>query len=105
MRVIAWILLIFCSFETLKALGGMFFEDDAEQRFLSLFMAIVQAASVYVALTYLYFAHTPFRWAIIAVSAFNGISALLSLFKEEAIERIFAFAVKTFYCIGFILML
>jgi hypothetical protein len=105
MRVIAWILLILCGCNALKRLGGMFFADDAGARFLFLLLAIVEGISVYVALTYLYFAHTPFRWAIIGAAVVNGITAILTLFEEEPLDRLFGFLVKGFACVGFILML
>ena len=105
MRIIAWILLIFCSFEVLKALGSMFFGESAGKRFLSLFVLVAQAVAVYVAVTYLYFAHNPYRIAIIVAGAFNGLSALLALCQEEAVDRVFGFILKALYCAGFLLLL
>ena len=105
MRVVAWILLILSCLEALKSLGGMLFGESAGSRFFSLFMLVINAAAVYVALTYLYFAHTPFRWAIIGVAVASGISALVHLAEEDAFSRVCGIIVKTFYCVGFILML
>ena len=105
MTVLAWFLLIFCGFETLKALGKMLLGDDSAVRFLNLFFAIVYGAAVYVALTYLYFAHQPYNFVIIAVAVVNGIIALASLMMEEPIERVFGFLVRGFYCVGFLLLL
>ena len=56
-------------------------------------------------LTYLYFAHTPFRWAIIGVAIASGISALIHLTEEDAFSRVCGIIVKVFYCIGFVILL
>ncbi len=105
MRVIAWILLILSGLEALKALGGTLFGESSGSRFFSLFTLAIHGAAVYVALTYLYFAHTPFKWAIIAVAVANGVGALLSLTEEDVFSRVCGVIVKVLYCVGFILLL
>lgn len=105
MRVIAWILLILSGLEALKSLGGTLFGESTGSRFFSLFMLMINAVAVYVSLTYLYFAHSPLRWAIIGVAVASGISALVHLTEEDAFSRVCGIIVKTFYCVGFILML
>ena len=105
MRTIAWILLILSCFGALRVLGVMLFGDDAGVRFFALFLLAIQAISVYVSLTYLYFAHTPHRWAIIVAGVANGVAALLALTDDEAFSRISKLAVNAFLCVGFFLLL
>lgn len=105
MRVIAWILLILSGLEALKALGGTLFGESTGSRFFSLFTLVLHAGAIYVALTYLYFAHTPFRWAIIAVAVINGISALVALTEEDVFSRVCGVILKVLYCVGFLLLL
>jgi hypothetical protein len=105
MTVLAWFLLVLCSFATLSALWTMMAGESSAIRFLNLFLVVVYGACVYVALTYLYFAHQPYKFVIIAVAVVNGIIALASLMMEEPIERVFGFLVRVFYCVGFLLLL
>lgn len=105
MTVLAWFLLILCTFSALSALWMMMFGESSAIRFLNLFLAVVYGTCVYVALTYLYFAHQPYKFVIIAVAVVNGIIALGSLLKEEAGDRIWGLFVRAFYCVGFLLLL
>ena len=90
MTVLAWILLVFCACSTVSSLFMMMCGESSAIRFLNLFYVVVYGSAVYVALTYLYFAHQPYKFVIIAVAVVNGIIALGSLLKEELGDRIWA---------------